>query len=268
MPESNSNPCACVLQFASLGILIAIVVLSSKVYNLTEKDPLLEAENINSNIGGNINLGHKYEKTNFGKHCQCGEEIVNDFCSEEQIIAGCFDVSLNKDKLSLRHLTMCDDANDYIAKNGGTINVAYKLNFDMVHKMSLGILIIHVAVLGSFVLILFSAIGVICCGECVAVLILPCIPIILIVILGSGIANLVLLIIMMVNYYQGYTTGDLIDYYNECVPANEKDSWKLLYKIDDLISLDKNMTALVVLIFIGMALNCLVSILSRDNKDK
>ena len=33
------NPAACVLQLISLGFLIAIVVVSSRVYNLTEEEP-------------------------------------------------------------------------------------------------------------------------------------------------------------------------------------------------------------------------------------
>ncbi len=32
------------------------------------------------------------------KYCQCGEEILNNICTEEQIISGCYDVSKNGKK--------------------------------------------------------------------------------------------------------------------------------------------------------------------------
>ena len=31
----------------------------------------------------------------FEKQCKCGEEIVNDYCTEEQILSRCIDISLN-----------------------------------------------------------------------------------------------------------------------------------------------------------------------------
>ena len=30
-----------------------------------------------------------------GKQCKCGDDIVNDFCTEEQILSGCVNVSPN-----------------------------------------------------------------------------------------------------------------------------------------------------------------------------
>ena len=38
------------------------------------------------------------------KYCQCGEEILNNICTEEQIISGCYDVSKNGKKTWLRNL--------------------------------------------------------------------------------------------------------------------------------------------------------------------
>ena len=195
-------------------------------------------------------------KYNYGKHCQCGEEIINDFCSEEQIIKGCFDISMNKDKLLLRNLGDCDIVNDV---SGFT---SFEFNFDMVHKMSLGILIVNAIVLGSLVFIMFVGFGGAICGEVVAVCI-PCLCSAIIALLFSGITNLVLLIILMVNYYKGYTNGDFIDYY-ECQNAIGKgvlDGYLTIggSDIETLKSIDSNMTAVVVLSFISIFLNCITS---------
>lgn len=262
----GAGPCGGVVGLISLGFLIAIIVLSAKIYNATEKDPFAVTDNSSGNHVFKLDEALKQEvnrKYNFGKHCQCGEEIINDFCSEEQIIKGCFDVSLNKDKLLLRNLGDCDIVNEI--NNGGD----FELNFDMVHKMSLGLLIVNAIVLGSLVFIMFVAFGAALCGECVAVC-LPCMCSAIIALLFSGVTNLVLLIILMVNYYKGNTTGDLIDYY-DC-PGADKDAIDIVLaaanmKMEDLRNIDSNMTALVVLSFISIFLNCITSYTNKGENN-
>lgn len=76
----------------------------------------------------------------------------------------------------------------------------------------------------------------------------------LLVVIGGGIADLVLLIIMMVNYYKGTTTGEFLDYYQDCLPDEYKnEDLKQVYK--NLDEIDYNMTVLVVMNFVGMFLN-------------
>lgn len=271
------NPVACVLQLISLSFLIAIVVVSSRVYNLTEEEPFkgsdiitdtpysTDQESLTDTTTNLLNQGDNYIK-NYGKHCQCGEEIVNDFCSEEQIIAGCFDITLKNDKLFLINLYECSELIEYV-NSKGSLSKAFELNFDMVHKMSLGILTINSIVLGTFALLLFSAVCAICGGDCIAALLVLCFPCIIIIVLFSGLANFVILIILMVNYYKGYTTGDLLDYY-DCHDNIGKSVILLELDIEKLKSLDSNMTALVVLTFIGMVINCIASGLSKGEEEK
>lgn len=149
----------------------------------------------------------------------------------------------------------------------GSLSKAFELNFDMVHKMSLGILTINSIVLGTFALLLFSAVCAICGGDCIAALLVLCFPCIIIIVLFSGLANFVILIILMVNYYKGYTTGDLLDYY-DCHDNIGKSVILLELDIEKLKSLDSNMTALVVLTFIGMIINCIASGLSKGEEEK
>ena len=92
------------------------------------------------------------------RYCLCGEEILNDICSEEQIISGCFDVSKNSKKLLLRHLEdiKCGEYDTELRGKGGRLTSVFDLGFDMVNKMALGLLILAIIVLGSAVLILVA----------------------------------------------------------------------------------------------------------------
>lgn len=262
---ADSNPCGCFLSLISLGFLIAIIVLSAKIYNATEKDPIVEYNNqqpsTNSSLDIEEILKEEFNRQyNYGKHCQCGEEIVNDLCTEEQIIKGCFDVSLNQDKL-LRNLGECDIVKE-IEDKGGVFK-AVVLNFDMVHKMTLGILIVNAIVLGSLFLIMFVACGGAICSSAVA-LCLPCMCCVFIALIFSGLTHLILLIILMVNYYQGITNGDLLDYY-DC--ENKFAHWDA-FNMEQLRSIDSNMTALVVLSFISIFINCITSCLNKESDSK
>lgn len=263
MADDGLASCISCLSLISFAFLITLIVLSAQVYNLTETDPVLHPVelNIGKYLSNEEDLHFKY---NYGKHCQCGEEIVNDFCSEEQILKGCFDISLNKDKLSLRRLYDCSELFKIVGSESDLSKV-FELNFDIVHKMALGILIINVIVLGTIIFIIFVSIGAACCPQ----LIVVCLP--FLYILGfatgfSGLAYLILLIIMMVNYYQGKTTGDLIDYIECETNSDEKDFLKKMYKYDDLDSLDSKMTALVTISFINIVINCIVSIINCAKK--
>ena len=63
---------------------------------------------------------------------------------------------------------------------------------------------------------------------------------------------------MMVNYYKGNTTGEFLDYYEDCLEDDEKtEEIKNIY--DKLNNLHKCFTAFVCLNFIGIFLNALGS---------
>jgi hypothetical protein len=284
MGDGDLAWCGNCLQTINLGISIAIIVLTVRIYNFTEDNiTILETFDSNhyyNNITGDretqhipASLNELVAKNDFelGKYCQCGEEILENICTEEQIISGCYDVSKNKEKSLLRNLDDTEICSEKIQLGGNPdFHKHFDLGFNMVYKMALGILIIYVAVLGVTVLVLFAAFGTICCGECALAILLPFLPVIFIVVLFSGITNLVLFIIMMVNYYKGNTTGEFLDYYNNCMSDSKykdmhEDLKDTFEKLDDL---DSNFTAFVVLNFIGIFVNWLSSCFNKKKQDQ
>ena len=283
MGDGDLAWCGNCLQTINLGISIAIIVLTVRIYNFTE-DNITILETFDSN--------HYYTSTGkretqptpaslneliiknvfeLGKYCQCGEEILENICTEEQIISGCYDVSKNKEKSLLRNLDDTEICSEKIQLGGNPdFHKHFDLGFNMVYKMALGILIIYIAVLGVTVLVLFAAFGTICCGECALAILLPFLPVIFIVALFSGITNLVLFIIMMVNYYKGNTTGEFLDYYNNCMshPTYKDMHEDLKDTFEKLDDLDSNFTAFVVLNFIGIFVNWLSSCFNKKKEDQ
>lgn len=267
----GAGVCNCIFQIIQLGISIAIIVLIVQIYNKTEENPLEKYEKEHP-ITGNNGVANYIKKVDYVsslarfKYCQCGEEILNNICTEEQIISGCFDVSKSSDRLLLRNLEdmNCKDLSTEILNKGGFSKV-FDLGFDMVHKMALGLMIVLIAVGASIVLTVIAEIGKICCGEGAALIIAPCAICIICVVLFAGLTNFVLFIILMVNYYKGTTTGEFLDYYNTCLTADEKKSLESTF--NELDGLDSTMTAFVALNFIGMGLNCIASCLGFANKE-
>ena len=276
----GSNPCASCLQTINFGISIAIIVLTVKIYQFTDKNP-------NILLDFDTDINHRYDSEGkkipvvsqlnelvtknvfeLGKYCQCGEEILENICTEEQIISGCYDISKKNEKSLLRNLA--DDEVCKLEVNLQTPNFSkvFDLGFDMVYKMALGILIIYCAVLGVSVLVIIATFGALCCGECALALLLPCLPVIFIVVIFSGITNLVLFIIMMVNYYKGNTTGEFLDYYNNCLTNQEIIKNLIKPTFDELDGLDSNFTAFVVLNFIGIFLNWVTSFFNNGKKEE
>jgi len=261
--------CNCIFQLIQLGISIAVIVLTVNIYNMTEENPLEKYDkkypvnNIDANYINKVDYVSSLARF---KYCQCGEEILNNICTEEQIISGCFDVSKSSDRLLLRNLKDMDCTtfrNDVTEKGFSKV---FELGFDMVHKMTLGLIIVLCAVGASIVLTVIAEVGKVCCGEGAALIIAPCAICIICVALFAGLTNFVLFIILMVNYYKGTTNGEFLDYYNTCLRDSEKPE-PLVNTYNDLHSLDKTMTAFVTLNFIGMGLNCIASCLGFANKE-
>ena len=279
----GSNPCASCLQTINFGVSIAIIVLTVKIYQFTDKNPNIllnfdtnithrydsEGKRINQGVAG-LNELVKKNIFELGKFCQCGEEILENICTEEQIISGCYDISKKNEKSLLRNLADDEVCKLEVNPKDPNFSKVFDLGFDMVYKMALGILIIYCAVLGVSVLVIIATFGAICCGECALALLLPCLPVIFIVVIFSGITNLVLFIIMMVNYYKGNTTGEFLDYYNNCLKDNKfkdlRDDIKSTF--EELDGLDSNFTAFVVLNFIGIFLNWVTSFFNSGKKEE
>ncbi len=254
-----------------LGINIAIIVLTARIYSWTKNNPLEEYDKDNPNLRNSdlpiissINIANKI--MNELNQCQCDEKIYKNKCTEEQIVSGCYDLSENTHKNFLRFLDdNCDEYNKEIDNNKGELHKAFDLGFKKVRKMALGILIIYIAIFGSIFILLTGTFGTICFGDCMLACLIPFLPLILLVLVFSGIVNLILFIIMMVNYYKGYTTGEFLEYYRDCLDNDDKEVFKSIY--NKLNKLHSNFTAFVVLNFIAIFLNYISSCLNRKKND-
>ena len=232
-----SNTCGSIIQTINLGLCIAIIVFTTRIYNSTkpELNPIEKYENEHNPT--NIRLLNSppplsLEDVQIEKHCQCGEQILTNICTEEQIISGCYDIT-----------------------------PVFDLGYVMVSKMALGTLIVYCCILGVIVVLMISLFGVLCCGEGALCILAACAPCIIVIVLFSGITNLVLYIIMLVNFYKGTTTGEYLQYYDECMIETDKKKYYEIYK--ELSSIHSDMTVFVILNAIGSFFNYLGSCFSK-----
>ena len=266
MAEGNS-PGSCIVSLLFLGLGIAILVLTIKMYIYTKENPFKEdlPETYSERE-------QKYFITSqaslFQKQCVCENEVLNDFCTEEQIQSGCKDLTLNQQqnpKLFLRYLQEfdCKIYRDKILNiSNKNLRDVFNLNFDMINKMALGLIILAIigfAVVGS---IFFSFCAVLCCGEAgiaFFVLFLPCI---LLFGLGSTITEFVLFIILCVNY----SNSNISDYvqFLDCRDVN-KSAFSDYSVIEDVKSIYIPFMVLYIIFFV---INFLQKYCSYDPKKK
>ena len=251
-----------------LGIVIAIIVINVRIYKWTDENPLEEFDKKNNMANEqNININISDEMIKEVYQCQCGEIIINNSCTEEQIISGCKDISINSGKNLLRRLNSdCNNLNEQVKRNGGEMHKVFDLGLDKVHKMALGILIIYGIILGILILsILITLVAIYCC-ICVLVCLIPLIPVIVLSSLFSEIVILILFIIMLVNYYKGYTTGEFLDYYNKCMETEQKTIFLSIY--NKLNKLHNNFTAFVVLLSLELFFALILSVYDKIKSKK
>ena len=260
-----------IVQTINLGLAIAIVVFTARIYNATkgEKDPIQRYEDNHpySFSALSPNKASLNDYSQISKYCQCGKEVLNNICTEEQIISGCYDITPNDKKNLLRNLADQTFCNEVIqARNSGhKYSEIFTLNYGTVNKMALGILIIYCCILGVIALLIISLICLCVSQEGGLCCLVTCLPIILIVVIGSGIADLVLFIIMLVNFYKGKTTGDFIEFMNEC---NYSDRISYSSVVSELETMKGYMTAFVALNSIGIFFNYLGAILNKNNSSE
>ena len=118
--------------------------------------------------------------------------------------------------------------------------------------MALYILIVLALFLGSLALALLAPSAI--CIDCI-------LPFLIF-------TFLVLVVILMVNYYKGQTTGEFLDYYNQCIDGQEIEKSQLKETFDKLNDTDSYMTAFVAINFITLGLNCIFSCASFANKEE
>ena len=239
-----------------MGISIASLVYICKIYSLTKED-LFDTKLENPEM---YFVSSYQSLSTMDKQCKCGDEIVNDFCTEEQILSGCVDIFLNQnlDKQKfLRFLleeTKCKDYESQIKEGNKKMNEIFKLNISGIHSMIVGLLALIIITFGVLALMLFlscgAACGQICCGEGAFLILVPCIPVIIIVAFGSGITNLVLFIILLVRYYGG-DTRTYVEFL-ECKNVNRS---KFSDKFKDIEELKTDFTIFMILHIIYLILN-------------
>lgn len=256
-----------VVEAINLGLSIAIIVYTVRIYNETKKDldPLQEYDisRENRTLLSSSNPSSLKNNVQISNYCQCGEEILNNVCTEEQIIKGCYDITKNDQNNLLRNLVDQQLCNDVISerKNGKGFAEIFKLNYKTVSKMALGILIIYCCLLGAIALVIIMAISFACCQEAAACCLIF-LPIVFIVFIFSGVANLVLFIIMLVNFYKGRTTGEFLDFYNDCNYEKKDD---LAYTAETLKRIKNYMTVFIVLNSIAIFFNYVGAVLNKQS---
>ena len=228
------------LSIIVLGIFIAIIVYTARIYKLTSKNPL---ENINLN---NLNTTINSSVTNI-KNLKKNEFNESSF----------YDISSSKEvKRYLRYLDEdCQDFNSELKKYNYHIDKVFDLKFNMVHKTSLGLLIIMCINIGISILILISLLDII---------FILSLGIITLVDKFLGIIKLILLIILLVNYYKGNSTGEFLDFYEKCLDSDKKPY--LMDAYNRLDKLNSNFTVFVALNILVFIMNTII--ISKKDEDQ
>ena len=267
MSSSGSGSCAGVIQTINLGISIAIIVYTARIYNATKETPYPFEKYTNNTyrlLLSSLETPTLKNDAKINMYCQCGDKFLSNICTEEQIISGCYDITPNEQKNLLRNLAdqaFCNEIKT-LRDAHTELSTIFNLDYVGVNKMALGILIICCGFLGVIGVLLLSVFCICCCQELGLCFLVTCAPIILIVVIVGGIADIVVFIIMLVKYYKGRTTGEFIQYYDDCEPA-DKDNLKPVYNV--VKPIQGYMTAFVVLNCIGIFLNYLGAILNKQN---
>ena len=136
-----------------------IIVYTRSIYYNTKDDPL------EKHLNENRSIYFKNKNTIFSplnyyeKQCICGDEILNDFCTEEQILSGCHDKSLNKQQNLFLGILMaenkCNEYEETIRSNGiQSLSEIFDINAGKINDMALGIMIITIISM-SLIFLLF-----------------------------------------------------------------------------------------------------------------
>ena len=209
---SDSNPLGGCVSTVFFGISIAILVFTVRIYNYTAEDPFQKQLSEGETWDQFFSKTNQAESSFLKKQCKCGDEIVNDFCTEEQKLSGCSEITANplrNNKQFLRYLELTESEctnykNKILAlKEKETLSQVFTLNFDIMHKMALGLLILVIIGIGVLVITIVAVLGTLCCGDCALIILVPFLPVIFLFVIGAGIVNIVLFFILSLNYFQG-----------------------------------------------------------------
>ena len=260
----KSNVILIIINIVELILTIVTIILAKKIRDKTEENPLKEDEKYIENMFDNEDdaITDKAENTiievttivsedlkKLNKFCQCGESVLDNICTEEQIASGCYDVSKNYKNTPLRYLKEnCDQKKENVVDKGG-LSKAFDLNYNTVSRMADLIFFCSIVLIISLCLIIFSLFSVIIPCECceaigVMALIFYCL---------SLVVNLICPIIMIIKYYSG-DARQFLDFYEDCLKGEDKVmNLKKVYK--KMNNINKYMTAFVCLFSFHIGLN-------------
>ena len=245
-----------VVQIIYILIVAAFIALVSLVYSTTSNNPLEQLDKDYPNL---INRTLLEENPPFQlyndeeKYCQCGDKILGNICTEEQIITGCYDTSKYKENALIRNLDdyHCQDLNNKLISTRKFAEV-FDIGYGTVHKMALGILICECV---------FEAVNIIVSllSYCSQKTVKACNTVFTCIVELAGIANFVLVIILLVNFYKGTTTGEFLDFYDYCSESKiYKDNTEFNEAYEILSKAYTYMTAWIILAFSSTGLGCFI----------
>ena len=228
---------------------IAIVVIIADIYSQTGSNPLQNIILSNQNIATDSSTLPNLKINEFNE--KIGFKDVSNF---------------KKVKTCLRHLKdNCDEFNYKINETNYEIDKAFDLRFDIIHKTSLGILIVCCLSFGAIILIIISGlIGYFCKEKCYFIL-APLFVIIILITTFSDITNFILFIIMIINYYKGYATLDFLKFYKKCLDDDKKPPLKNIY--NRLDQLNKNFIAFWILNIIAIISDIISSYCNKKDQN-
>ena len=193
-----------------LAISIVNLVFICRIFVETKNNPFDSEQEEDKIFYFNDNFNSNLPLSSTLKQCKCGQNILNDFCTEEQILSGCTDISfsekINNQKF-LRFLMSekdCLEIKDNIINNNKTLNQIFDTKIKTIHNISIGLLVVAVVNLCPLLIILSTVDLNGLCDFCF-ICCIPFLPIILCSICFSLIVDLILFIIITVDYFQGDT---------------------------------------------------------------
>ena len=192
---AETNCCGTIFSLIYFAISIAILALTILIYKYTIKDPFEER----------LNEGETWKDFFISAFEDDSSDL--EIQNKEQILANISEIPFENNTQFQRYLKMeeykCQNYKEDILEleQTSTLNIIFKSHFKTIHKMALGLLIMVIIGIGVFVITLIALCGSICCGECAYVILIPFLPIIFLYSIGSGIVNLILFIILSVNYF-------------------------------------------------------------------
>ncbi len=260
MSQEEITCCACCIEIINIGCAITAIVLIALVYSNTDENPLEIYDNKQNNPSQNFfEASPPFQLFNAEEnYCQCGESILSNICSEEQMNLGCYDISKKREKALLRNLDdyNCAGINTAINSKNGKVAQVIDLGYDTLHGMAEGILVCIGFILGFHIIDILVKFTAVNCGDAGVWILFACSCCNLCIGCIGGIAEFVCVIILLVNFYKGTTTGEFLDWYDNCnIEEATKQALKEAYeKLDKVYSY---MTALIILTFAQMIFNCI-----------